>query len=95
MTVAPQQRFTREQPCPICRGYDAAPRGKRRRCFGFLSNDGAYAHCTREELADNEALALFTKGLANRISGGRQVLISRELLEAVVHHTLGASQRPR
>jgi len=53
MSVSSQQRFTRSHPCPICDGYDGAPRGQGARCYGFLSDDGAWAHCTREEYAGN------------------------------------------
>jgi KaiC/GvpD/RAD55 family RecA-like ATPase len=49
--MSPQQRFHRRNPCPICGGYDEAARGQGKRCFGFLSNDGEFAHCTRDELA--------------------------------------------
>lgn len=45
------QRFTRRRPCPICGGGDDMPRGKGRRCSGFLSSDARYAYCSREELA--------------------------------------------
>ncbi len=38
-------------PCPVCKGYDSARRSKGSRCFGFLSDDGNWAHCTREEYA--------------------------------------------
>lgn len=51
MTVTSDQRFTRQRPCPICGGFDQAPRGRRQRCFGFLSDDGLWAHCTRTEYA--------------------------------------------
>jgi hypothetical protein len=44
-------RFRKSSPCPICRGYDDDQRGNGQRCFGFLSTDGLYAHCTREEYA--------------------------------------------
>src|SRR5579885_2853814 len=50
-TASSKQRFNRQHPCPICGGDDHDPRGAGRRCFGFLSGDGEYAHCTREELA--------------------------------------------
>jgi hypothetical protein len=49
--VRPEQRFTPERPCPICGGHDRAPRGEGKRCYGFVSEDGAWAHCTREEHA--------------------------------------------
>lgn len=44
-------RFKKGSPCPVCGGYDQQGRGKGKRCFGFLSEDGKYAHCTREEYA--------------------------------------------
>lgn len=47
--VAPGQRFTKNNPCPICGGYEELPQGQELRCWGFLSEDGAYAHCTREQ----------------------------------------------
>ena len=47
--VSPGQRFRRDRPCPICGGYDLA--GKGSRCWGFLSGDGLYVHCTRPEFA--------------------------------------------
>lgn len=50
-TASSKQRFNRQHPCPICGGDDHDPRGAGRRCFGFLSGDGEYAHCTREEFA--------------------------------------------
>ena len=45
------QRFRRGNPCPICDGFDEMPRGKGTRCSGFLSQDGKWAHCTRDEHA--------------------------------------------
>ena len=51
MPVSGTQRFSRSRPCPICGGYEEAPRGRSTRCFGFRSEDGLYAHCTREEQA--------------------------------------------
>ncbi len=45
------KRFTKTRPCPICNGYDGMKRGSGKRCFGFLSDDGNYAHCTRDEFS--------------------------------------------
>lgn len=42
-------RFKRSNPCPVCGGYDTQERGKSKRCFGFLSDNSDWAHCTREE----------------------------------------------
>jgi hypothetical protein len=50
-TVAAAQRFTAAHPCPICGGHNQTPPGQGRRCYGFVSHDGRYAHCTREEYA--------------------------------------------
>jgi KaiC/GvpD/RAD55 family RecA-like ATPase len=49
--VNQQQRHTRAHPCPICGGWDSMERGKGTRCSGFTSEEGDYAHCSREELA--------------------------------------------
>ncbi|MGH7486018.1 MAG: hypothetical protein ACREMY_10525, partial [bacterium] len=42
-------RFTRLLRCPVCDGFDSAPRGKAVRCHGFLSDDGVWAHCSRND----------------------------------------------
>ncbi|HLY29668.1 MAG TPA: DUF3987 domain-containing protein, partial [Ktedonobacterales bacterium] len=49
--VSREQRFTRSDPCPICGGCPRDPHGQGVRCYGYLSDDGRYAHCTREEYA--------------------------------------------
>ena len=49
--VKPEQRFSPSRPCPICGGHDRMQRGEGVRCYGFLSNDGEWAHCTRDEHA--------------------------------------------
>lgn len=50
-TVSREQRHTRSRRCPICDGADGDPRGKGKRCSGFVSSDGLYVHCSREEHA--------------------------------------------
>lgn len=45
------KRFTRTNHCPVCTYYDGRERGRGKRCYGFLSDDGQWAHCTREEYA--------------------------------------------
>ena len=50
-TVGRSQRFSRRNPCPICSGGHDDPAGQGVRCYGFLSDDGQYAHCTREDYA--------------------------------------------
>ena len=50
-SVSSQQRFTRSNPCPVFGGFHTLPQGQGTRCYGFLSSDGLYAHCTREDRA--------------------------------------------
>ena len=49
----PNQRFKADHPCPVCGGHAGQPQGMGTCCYGFLSDDGLYAHCTREEYAGN------------------------------------------
>jgi putative DNA primase/helicase len=51
VSIPKNQKFTADNPCPVCSGYDLAPRGKGERCYGFGSEDGKYANCTRDEFA--------------------------------------------
>lgn len=67
------RRFTAARPCPICGGHDRLQRGQGTRCGGFLSSDGAYAHCTREERAGTltqERGGTFAHRLAGRCRCG-------------------------
>ncbi len=43
-----EARFTPDNPCPICGGDKTKSSGSGRRCWGFLSDDGTHAYCTRE-----------------------------------------------
>ncbi len=56
MSVSASQRYTKARRCPVCDGYEGAPRGKSRRCTGFLSEDGEWARCSREEFAGGAPL---------------------------------------
>jgi hypothetical protein len=51
MSIAREHRFSPSRPCPVCGGHDRMKRGNGERCFGFSSEDGTWAHCTREEYA--------------------------------------------
>jgi putative DNA primase/helicase len=51
MSIAPERRFSSSRPCPICGGHPNLRRGNSERCYGFLSEDGQWAHRTREEYA--------------------------------------------
>lgn len=52
-SVSSRQRFNRRNLCPICEGGDHDKRGRGERCAGYLSDDGRYAFCTREQYAGN------------------------------------------
>ncbi len=51
MSVDRSLRFSRSSPCPVCQGYDQAPRGAGKRCTGYRSEDGLWVRCSREEHA--------------------------------------------
>ena len=44
-------RHTSASPCGVCSGHPNRPSGRGERCAGFMSSDGAYCYCTREEYA--------------------------------------------
>ena len=69
MTVNTAQRFTKERPCPVCGGYDKQQRNQGQRCYGFLSDDGKRALCTREELAGGIAMKDGSQTYAHRLTG--------------------------
>jgi putative DNA primase/helicase len=51
MSMAPERRFSHSRPCPVCGGHPSMQRGNGERSYGFFSEDGRWAHCTREEYA--------------------------------------------
>ena len=59
------RRFRGDHHCPICGGAEDGRRGRGDRCFGFLSGDGAYAHCTRDECAGGIPCLLYTSDAAD------------------------------
>ena len=63
------QRFTARDPCPICQGHTNLPTGHGQRCWGFLSDDGMYAHCTREEHAGHLPIHDSSQTYAHRLIG--------------------------
>src|SRR5215204_4948846 len=67
--VRPEQRFSAERPCPVCGGRDGARRGVGERCFGFVSDDGEWARCTREEFAGNAPLDERSGAYVHKLSG--------------------------
>jgi hypothetical protein len=68
-SVSRNHRFRKGFPCPICGGSDQEPRGQRSRCFGFLSSDGDYVHCSREESAGALPLEEGSQTYAHRLTG--------------------------
>lgn len=56
MAVSSHQRYTKKSPCPICRGHSRMPHGQEIRCTGFLSEDGHWARCSRENHAGSLTL---------------------------------------
>jgi hypothetical protein len=63
------QRFTARDPCPICQGHANLPSGHGQRCWGFLSDDGKYAHCVREERAGGLPIHVTSSTYAHRLIG--------------------------
>ena len=45
------RRWRASGACPICKGHPALPQGRGVRCIGYLSSDGLYGYCSREEYA--------------------------------------------
>ena len=64
-----EQRFAQGRRCPICGGADRDPRGSERRCYGFLSQDGAYAHCSREQHAGSLKVREGSSTYGHRLRG--------------------------
>ena len=67
--VGPRQRFTTAHRCPVCGGHDAMDRGQGTRCYGFLSDDGSWAHCTREEYAGPVERHANSETFAHKLTG--------------------------
>ena len=65
----PRQRFKEGRQCPVCDGHEDLPHGENRRCYGFLSDDELYAHCTREEYAGELGRNNGSNTFAHRIDG--------------------------
>ena len=63
------RRFRGDHHYPICGGADDDRRGRGGRCFGFLSGDGAFAHCTRDECAGGIPLTPTSLTYPHRLKG--------------------------
>jgi putative DNA primase/helicase len=67
--VSSQQRFSRGATCPVCGGSDGDKRGGGTRCHGFLSDDGDFAHCSREEHGGGAPFNAESATYAHRLNG--------------------------
>jgi putative DNA primase/helicase len=67
--VDSSQRFKRGNPCPVCGGGSDDPHGKGVRCYGFLSSDRRFAHCTREERSGGLSIERNGTTFAHQLSG--------------------------
>lgn len=69
MSVPAKMRWTSDHRCPICGGSQSDPRGQERRCIGYLSGDGEYARCSREEHAGALPIEDTTQTYVHRLTG--------------------------
>lgn len=69
MPINQAQRYTKVRPCPVCNGYEAQTRGYGLRCTGFLSDDGNWGRCSREEHADGLQLEVQTNCYVHHLVG--------------------------
>src|SRR5215207_3420655 len=67
--VQAAHRFKTRNPCPVCSGGEDMPAGRGVRCYGFLSSDGHYSHCTREEFAGDLELEPNSETYPHRLGG--------------------------
>lgn len=67
--ISAGQRFTAAQRCPVCGGCERDPRGQGVRCTGYLSSDGEYAHCSREDRAGAIEMTAGSQTFAHRLRG--------------------------
>jgi hypothetical protein len=56
--------------CPVCDGHSGLPRKQGIRCYGFLSEDGRYANCTRPEYAGGLAQSSENDTYGHFLGGG-------------------------
>lgn len=68
-SIKTNQRFTSKQRCPICGGHSQIAQGKGERCYGFLSDDGDWAHCTRTEHAGSLEMHESSSTYAHKLKG--------------------------
>jgi hypothetical protein len=68
-SVSRQQRHLRAHSCLICGGYDEEDRGNGTRCWGYLSGDGEYVHCSNDGYAGSLELNPKDQTYRHRLTG--------------------------
>ena len=68
-SVDRRQRYTKARRCPVCGGAELDPRGKGKRCTGYLSPDGEWARCSREEHAGSLDLEASSETYVHKMHG--------------------------
>ncbi|PLS83846.1 MAG: hypothetical protein CYG60_21085 [Actinobacteria bacterium] len=68
-SVSPEQRHTPANPCPVCGGHERLKRGEGVRCTGFVSGDGEWAHCSRENHAGSAPYNEGSKAYVHKLRG--------------------------
>lgn len=63
------QPHRKQKPCRVCGGHREMKPGAGERCWGFLSDDGSYAHCSREEFAGSIERNPKTEAYPHRMTG--------------------------
>jgi hypothetical protein len=91
--VRPEQRFTRQRPCAICGGHDQNPRGQGKRCHGFISEDGEWAHCTREEHAGDAPYNDKSGAFVHKLTGDCKCGVRHDLAAGGEHNGRTRSKR--
>lgn len=69
MTVSRQQRYLGGRTCACCGGTERDPRGRGRRCYGYVTEDDNAFFCTREELAGGAVFNAHARGWLHRRRG--------------------------
>ena len=83
------RRFKKGFPCPVCKGWDTSVRGKGARCWGFQSDDGAWAYCTRSEFSDKASFNDRAQAWVHRLNGSSDKPPEIESIEYVYEDEKG------
>ena len=65
-----QDRYSKKNPCPVCSGGNDFPSGQGIRCYGYVSSDGNFTFCTREEHAGSLPYNKGANGYCHLLEGG-------------------------